>query len=139
MEWDDFLHGMADRLDGTLLNDPEYLLARPGYGAPVQVKGDVCVHRLIGPDEQHDGDIVRDHFMPEWRVPIRPSIRTLVADSGPDQTEALLDPIRTGSFLPLNAYSCMTVSPMVMIPPDWVKPDREHQYRIWLVRYVRTT
>lgn len=130
--WDERIAFLANDLNQRILNDPEYLFTRPGHGAPITVKG-VCIHRLIGADEQHDGDIIRPEFLPEWRVPIAPGRRSWLAAHGTPTPK-----INTGSYLPVNAYAVMHLSPAAIVPPRWVHVDvASHQYTVALVRYVR--
>lgn len=132
-QWDEFLSYAAEQLEGYLNDDPYSLLAKPGYGAPSAAKGTVCIHRLIGLDHQHDGDIIRDRFMPEWRVPIVPRVRATALS----HLDEIAPSMSTGTYLPLNMHAEMRVAVEAVLPLSWVTVDRSNQFTIALVPYIR--
>jgi hypothetical protein len=137
MYWSkEFEKEIAAMLDNQLLAEPEYLLAKPQYGAPVHpVRAAVCIHRRIGFDEQYERDLFSMEFRNRWLVPKwhRASALQYVPDVKTD-----LDAPDVSVYHPLNIVTCMVMSPEVVEPPFWLRElDDDYRYTVWLVRYVR--
>ena len=129
--WDDVLPALNEAAHQTLDGMPESLLEHDG--GPYGVKADIIVARLYG----LDGEIVKDRvgldrILPEYLMPIRRPLRTLMNDpAGPDSFN-----LPTARYVLQSGYVTMEVDGSYA--PYSVTVDVQRlQFTVLFLRYRR--